>query len=95
MIYHPVQYFSLSHKLIYPIKNILIIILFKTFLVTKINLPDKNIGLSTCSILFFATINKSMYLIKDRTVLLRNIFHCLSLDRPFKCCQAEKQGNSL
>ena len=54
MIYHPVQYFSLSHKLIYPIKNILIIILFKTFLVTKINLPDKNIGLSTCSILFFA-----------------------------------------
>ena len=54
MIYHPVQYFSLSHKLIYPIKNILIIILFKTFLVTKINLPEKNIGLSTCSILFFA-----------------------------------------
>ena len=36
MIYHPVQYFSLSHKLIYPIKNILIIILFKTFLVTLI-----------------------------------------------------------
>ena len=81
---------NFSHKIDHKHQTL---IMFSDFFVTKINLPDQNIGLSSCLIIFFVT--KSMYLIKDRTVLLRNIFHCLSFDRPFKCCQAKKQGKSL